>query len=65
MTLANIRQKLEGGKYSNHKEFVYDFKTMFANVFSYYLPDSNECKKALELQEMFNSRWEAAEKKLK
>ena len=64
MTLANIRQKLEGRKYSNHKEFVYDFRTMFANVFIYYPPESKEYQKALELQDMFNKRWEIGESKL-
>jgi len=64
-TLANIQTKMESGSYRNHIEFVYDFKTMFQNVFIYYPPDSPEYLKSLELEQLFNNRWETAEKLLR
>lgn len=59
-SLATIKEKLSYKQYRTTMDFVYDFRQMFDNIYTYYPPNHAAYKQAFELQPVFEERWKTA-----
>ena len=59
-SLPVIRERLESKDYKTLDDLVFDFNTMFENIFKYYHPDHLAYHKAVELKKLLQSEIEKA-----
>lgn len=56
MDLGTIRKKIDTGAYSRVDQFESDVRLVFSNCYTYNPPESDVCKMARELENIFNQK---------